>query len=98
MWKIRRFLKYVSFYNRRALELGLTPNQLYYMLMIAATSPTSSMIARALSYTNGAVTQMVDALIKRGYVMRVPNNTDRRAHRIILTNKGETIMELVQKR
>ena len=54
-------------------------------------SPTISEMASRLNVTQGAVTQMVIRLEKKGYVLRAKNPYDRRQTTVSLTEKGKTL-------
>jgi DNA-binding MarR family transcriptional regulator len=46
-------------------------------------------IAKMLSITASATTQLVDGLVKNGYVQRKINKLDRRSSQIVLSRKGK---------
>ncbi len=53
--------------------------------------PTMSEIANQLGVTQGAVTQMVTRLEKKGYVVRSKSSHDRRQTTVSLTEKGKAL-------
>ncbi len=46
-------------------------------------------LAQRLSITSGAVTQLIDPLVKLGYVERIVDNKDRRITNLALTSEGK---------
>lgn len=50
------------------------------------TSPGE--LAAAMGMTRGAISKLEDRLLDRGLVARVPDATDRRSHRLLLTGEG----------
>ncbi|NVY96681.1 MarR family transcriptional regulator [Lactobacillus sp. DCY120] len=52
---------------------------------------TSSQIARDLKVTPGTVTSMVSNLVRKGYVVRMRGNDDRRLVRLGLTRRGRLV-------
>ncbi len=51
-------------------------------------APTMSELARRGRVTNGAMTAMVNKLVKKGYAKRSRNNSDRRVVHVELTERG----------
>ena len=56
-------------------------------------SPTMSEMARSLNVTQGAVTQMVSRLEKKGYVVRSKDVRDKRMTTVSLTDQGRRLYE-----
>lgn len=56
-------------------------------------SPTMSEMARSLNVTQGAVTQMVSRLEKKGYVVRSKSEGDKRMTTVSLTDRGRQLYE-----
>ncbi|MDF7639540.1 MarR family transcriptional regulator [Lactobacillus sp. ESL0791] len=52
---------------------------------------TSSQLAKELMVTAGSVTSMVNKLVRKGYVVRIQGNDDRRIVRLGLTNRGRLV-------
>ena len=57
----------------------------------------SSTIAEKIGYTPGAITGMTNKLIKEEYILRVPQEYDRRVTLIWITDKGIKLLEEAQK-
>lgn len=57
----------------------------------------SSTIAGKIGYTPGAITGMTNKLIKEEYILRVPQEYDRRVTLISITDKGIKLLEEAQK-
>ncbi|WP_239775962.1 MarR family transcriptional regulator [Mammaliicoccus sp. K-M42] len=57
----------------------------------------SSTIAKKIGYTPGAITGMTNKLIKEEYILRVPQEYDRRVTLISITDKGIKLLEEAQK-
>lgn len=70
--------------------MRLTPSSLDTLFLIAhGTQPmTASAIADALTLTRGAVTQIVDALVDEGLVVRSPHPSDARSRILNLTDEA----------
>lgn len=52
---------------------------------------TSSEVAKKLHLTPGTMTNTADRLVKKGYVERVKDDSDRRVIRLALTRKGRVL-------
>lgn len=59
-----------------------------------ALSPTE--LARTIRHDAGAMTRVVDKLTDKGYVRRIPSETDRRAFRIELTEAGRVLWSQIK--
>ncbi len=69
---------------------GLTVNQ-GLLLSLVAEAPAASQVemANILFKDVAAITRMVDLLVKRGYLKRVPHLEDRRRNVLALTQEGQ---------
>lgn len=77
-------------------EFGLTVAQYDVVHRLAATPGERvrmSELARALLYSSGAATKVLDRLAERGLVERVADPGDRRAVRVGLTAEGRALAE-----
>ena len=75
----------------------LTQQQLHYLQVIVRLhNPTITELARELKLTKPTVTVLVDKLVSRGYVRRVPSDSDRRVTHLHIDEKGK-IIEQIQK-
>ncbi len=72
---------------------GLAHHKLAIMAIVEhAGSLSPSEIARRLSLTKPQLTQFINQLVDQGAVTRVPDDTDRRRHRIVLTEIGRMML------
>lgn len=66
----------------------LTPMEIFYLAGIEALErPTISQFARFAGISQSNATYRVNCLIRKGYVDRVPSETDRREYHLELTEK-----------
>ncbi len=71
--------------------------QLHYLqVIVRLQNPTITELARELKLTKPTVTVLVDKLVSRGYVRRVPSDSDRRVTHLHIDEKGK-IVEQIQK-
>ncbi|MFI5959248.1 MarR family winged helix-turn-helix transcriptional regulator [Cryptosporangium sp. NPDC051539] len=66
----------------------IRPTHGYVFARIAPGGATISAIAEHLGVTKQAASQLVDELVKRGYVDRRPHHGDGRAKLVVLTDRG----------
>jgi len=59
-------------------------------------NPTMGELSSALLMPLSTATRMVDYLVSGGYVMRLPDTTDRRVVRVTLTTKGDEIHRFIE--
>lgn len=76
----------------------VTPSQ-WGVLMLVLHNKKSSVkeVAQALSISSSASTQLVDGLVRSGYLMRVPSDEDRRTVILTLTKKAKSHMEAMKR-
>ncbi len=75
----------------------LSQQQLHYLqVIVRLQNPTITELARKLKLTKPTVTVLVDKLVSRGYVRRVPSDSDRRVTHLHIDAKGK-IVEQIQK-
>jgi DNA-binding MarR family transcriptional regulator len=73
----------------------LTQQQLHYLQVIVRLhNPTITELSRELKLTKPTVTVLVDKLVSRGYVRRVPSDSDRRVTHLHIDEKGKIIEQL----
>ena len=66
--------------------------EVHFVIEISSMeNPTMSEVATRLNVTQGAVTQMATRLEKKGYVIRVKDDQDKRVTTIALTEKGQKL-------
>ena len=72
-----------------AKRMSLEASELAALEHLQAAGPmTQKHMGGRLSMTPGAVTAMIDRLVARGYVERIPNPEDRRSALVIITKAG----------
>ncbi len=73
---------------------GITHAQGSILLMLMSGHfDTASQLARELYIDAAAMTRMVDRLVKRALVIRLPNGADRRTLMLQLTSEGSALAE-----
>ncbi|GGE21084.1 MarR family transcriptional regulator [Primorskyibacter flagellatus] len=94
---LRRILRATEQYERDlAASAGLSPAQLRVLQIIAGkpdASATPSALAQQMGVSQATVTSVVDKLVARGLVRRVPSETDRRQTNVILTVTGRSALD-----
>ncbi len=72
-----------------AKRMGLEASEIAALEHLQAAGPmTQKHLGERLSMSPGAVTAMIDRLVSRGYVERIPNPEDRRSALVIITKAG----------
>ncbi|MGH3416784.1 MAG: MarR family winged helix-turn-helix transcriptional regulator [Actinocrinis sp.] len=66
----------------------LRPTHGFAFVRIAPGGATVGDVAEHLGVTKQAASQLVDELVRKGYVARLPHPTDARARLLALTDKG----------
>lgn len=74
----------------------LPRNGAYVVGATARGSLTIQQLPSALGVTKQALSQLLDALVLRGYVERAPDPRDRRRLLLTLTDRGVQVAELVE--
>ncbi|MEW1957583.1 MarR family transcriptional regulator [Kineococcus sp. NPDC059986] len=74
----------------------LPRNGAYVLGATAKGSLTIQQLPSALGVTKQAFSQLVDALVLRGYVERAPDPQDRRRVLLTLTDRGAQVADLVE--
>ncbi|HKL69968.1 MarR family transcriptional regulator [Salibaculum sp.] len=87
---LRRILRATEWYARDlAHAVGLSPAQLRVLQIVAEReSATPKLLARQMGVSQATVTALVDKLVARGLVSRVPSEQDRRQTNIVATDLG----------
>lgn len=86
----------VRTYRPLLAEHGLTYPQYLVMLVIWEDgSQTASAIAKRLRLPPSAITPLVDKLVERGVVRRIPSDLDRRQISIEITEEGYALKEKI---
>ncbi|CAN5530928.1 helix-turn-helix domain-containing protein [soil metagenome] len=94
--------RYVRFTEEGAREAGLTPQQHQLLLAIKGQPDkdwaTVKELAEALQLKHQTVVGLVDRCETADLVERQPSTTDKRQVRVVLSEKGEGILELLSTR
>src|SRR4051812_34387389 len=81
-------------------KASITPSQMLVVGHVLRNEGSSTKdTAAALKMTGSAITQLVNGLVKRGFIKREKDLDDKRAHRLFLTSKSKKrIAEYREKR
>lgn len=92
---LRRILRATELFARDlAHSAGLTPAQLRVLQIVAQRdSATPKELAVQMGVSQATVTALVDKLVTRGLVTRVPSERDRRQVNIVATDAGRNTLE-----
>jgi DNA-binding MarR family transcriptional regulator len=92
---LRRILRATELYARDlAQAVGLTPAQLRVLQIVdQKTSATPKTLANQMGVSQATVTALVDKLVTRDLVKRVPSELDRRQVNVVVTPLGQNIVE-----
>lgn len=75
-------------------ELGFSKSHILILDLLATEGPKRpSAIADHLKVTTGGVTVLTTKLLKNGFIEKTPNETDRRASQIHITDTGLDILQ-----
>ncbi len=73
-------------------DTGLTLPQMHTIEVLGSSEPLRMKeLAEKMGITTGTLTVNIDKLVKLGYVIRKPNETDRRSYYVALSDEGEEI-------
>ncbi|MDA3887557.1 MAG: MarR family transcriptional regulator [Allgaiera sp.] len=91
---LRRILRATELYARElAQAAGLTPAQLRVLQIVnGRDSATPKTLAREMGVSQATVTSLVDKLVARGLVTRMPSKIDRRQTDVVITPAGDRTM------
>lgn len=89
---LRRILRATELYARDlARAAGLTPAQLRVLQIVAERcNTTPKALAAQMGVSQATVTALVDKLVARDMVRRVPSQTDRRQTNVVITDIGRS--------
>ncbi len=94
--RLSRELKKI--FDKRLEKLSLTASMWCVLMAIMENGEiTQKELSVILSIEGPTTTKIIDNLEKRGFIKRVPHETDRRAYKIKLTDKGIKIKEEIFK-
>jgi DNA-binding MarR family transcriptional regulator len=78
-----------AYIHRTFTELGVAPPQLHLLQLVEHLQPVSlKKLADAMRVTPGAVTQLVESLVRAGYINRQADTQDRRMSVVTLSEDG----------
>ena len=93
---IRTYDALMDHFSKWMLAYGLSP-AVFNMLMILSRSSGKKLkqheISKLLLVSRANVTGLVNTLVRKGLAEREPDEKDRRAWRITITEKGKTLLE-----
>jgi MarR family transcriptional regulator for hemolysin len=90
--RLSRELKKV--FDRKLERLGLTSAMWCVLMVIVENKEINQKeISEYLSIETPTVTKILDNLAKRDYIQRLPDESDRRAFKVVLTQKGNEVKE-----
>ncbi len=91
---IRRLLRAAEMGERQlATATGLTPSQLVVLQEVARHGETTAgAIATAVQFSQATVTNLVDRLVERGFVVRSRRERDRRQVWVSITTEGRAAL------
>ena len=69
-------------------KLGRVESNLLQFLALETRAYSMKDIANALGVSHSRVTHLIDSLLAKGYLMRIPSNEDRRIYLAQITNEG----------
>ena len=84
--------------NRLAEQHGLTQAEFRCLRLFGADeSLNNKQIAERMNLSPSRLTRIIDGLVKKEYIIREIDNTDRRNMRVSLSKKGVQIVQLLNK-
>ena len=79
-----------------ASSFSLTASQAFHLLSIPYDGIPMSDLALRLGLDNSTLTRNIQKLEKMELVKRLSDNYDKRIHRVVLTQKGSALLELIE--
>jgi len=79
-----------------ASKFSLTASQAFHLLSIPYDGIPMSDLALRLGLDNSTLTRNIQKLEKMELVKRLSDNYDKRIHRVVLTQKGSALLELIE--
>ncbi|MCI5500333.1 MAG: winged helix DNA-binding protein [Lachnospiraceae bacterium] len=97
--QIKKLIEEQSAELRKKYDMKRAELEILYFLSKSGTHNTSTDIHRQLMMNRGHISQAVDNLCKKNYIIAVPDKTDRRyIHYEITDNARELIKEMTDRR
>lgn len=78
-------------------KFKLSPPQVKVLYLINHGDQTVNQIARQMNISSSAVTQMIEGLVKSGYLERRTDSKDRRVVHVLFTERGKKRFEEFRK-
>lgn len=96
--KIRR--AYSISLQKHFVKESLSPNEISILILLSnnPTISTSRELVYFLDVSKGLISRSLDALVKKGYVILIPDSKDRRIQRIQLTDQAQPIIHRLQEK
>lgn len=87
--------EFVAYCNEKLQEIGLTHGQLFFILYVGKHKDCApKILAKDLHMDSGHATRTILKLEEHGFLRQTVNETDRRAHLLRLTEKGNQAFQL----
>lgn len=80
-------------------EIPIRPSEMGALIYVQKSDEpvTPVMISNFFGISKPSVTDMVNSLIKKGYLTKTPSDTDKRSYIVNVTEKGNQLLELTFK-
>lgn len=82
--------------DQRFAELGLTSQQAGVLLHVSGGTTSPRKLADLLGTDTAGMTRLVDRLVEKNYLDRLPATADRRAITVVLTPAGAKILPAIK--
>ena len=97
-YQIEKAIKYYRLMaqgNLNELGYNITINQIHLLIQIDQNPETSQVeLAEQLFKDVASITRMIELLVKRNFIVREENKSDRRKKDLKITSKGKKILDL----
>ena len=92
---VRKIVRVVDQHSRHLIKMyGLTIPQLFVLQEVMSSNGcTVSRLAKAVTLSQPTVTDIVERLVKRGFLKRYPSGTDKRSNIITITEEGIRLLK-----
>jgi DNA-binding MarR family transcriptional regulator len=94
LFSVRKIIRAMDQHSRRLIKTyGLTiPQLLVLQEVMVSDRCTVSGLARAVALSQPTVTDIVERLLKRGFLTRFPSGADKRSNIITITDEGTNLL------
>lgn len=90
----RNDVKMTNYFTKRLKPYGVTPEQWSIMSILSPNkSTTQKDLAKAIHKNQTTVVRMIQSMERKGIVKKTFNKDDRRAHDLMLSQKGEELKQ-----